>query len=79
LKAIVNDADYISRQGERPAEQSVMAVQSLYTAYSATAKPANDAEIRQAISGLFQQLENPSAYNAFKFADQLKGLARLLP
>ena len=79
LKAIVNDADYISRRGERPAEQSVMAVQSLYQTYSATAKPLHDAEIQKAISGLFQQLENPSAYNAFKFADQLKGLARLLP
>ena len=79
MKAIVNDADYISRQGERPAEQSVMALQSLYIAFSTAGRPANDAEIRQAISGLFQQLENPSAYNAFTFADLLKGLARLLP
>jgi len=30
-------------------------------------KPANAAEVRAAINGLFQQLENPSAYNANQF------------
>jgi len=41
MKLILNSADYITRQGERPAKQAAMAVQSLYTAYSAKGKPAN--------------------------------------
>jgi len=34
-----------------------MALDSLYIAYSKEAKPANAAEVRAAINGLFQQLE----------------------
>ena len=79
MKAVVNDADYITRQGERPAEQATMALQSLYTAYSSKAKPANDAAILDAIKQLFTQVDNPSSYNAFKFADQMKVLSKLLP
>jgi len=79
MKAILNSADYITRQGERPAEQAAMAVQSLYVAYSAKGKPANDAAIQGALSGLFKQMENPSSYDAFKFADQMRALDRLLP
>ena len=42
-------------------------------------KPAGDARIQEAIGGLFKYVENPSAYNAFKFADLLKALGGLLP
>jgi hypothetical protein len=45
-----------------------MALDSLYIAYSKDAKPANAAEVRAAINGLFLQLENPSACNADEFA-----------
>jgi Cytochrome c554 and c-prime len=79
MKAILADTDYITRQGERPAEQALMALQSLYNSYSAKAKPANDAQIQEAIAALFKSVENPSTYNAFKFADQMKALGRLLP
>lgn len=79
MKAILNNADYITRQGERPAEQAAMAIQSLYTAYSSKGKPSNDAGIEGAISGLFKQVENPSSYNAFKFADQMRALDKQLP
>jgi Cytochrome c554 and c-prime len=79
LKGIAGDADYISRQGERAAEQATMAINATYNAVSAQSRPANDAQIRAGIKGLFAQLDNPSAYNAFKFADALKALAGLLP
>lgn len=79
MKAILNNADYISRQGERSAEEATMAVRVLYTAYAAKGKPAGDTRIQEAINGLFANLENPSAYNAFKFADLLKALNGLLP
>jgi Cytochrome c554 and c-prime len=77
LQRITDDADAISLADERAAEQATMALDSLYIAYSKNAKPANDAEIRAAINALFQQLENPSAYNADQFASALRRLRPL--
>ena len=71
LRAISGDADYIADQGERAAEQAAMALDSIYIAY-AKAGGASGGEARAAINGLFQQLENPSAYNAPKFALAMK-------
>jgi hypothetical protein len=79
MKALVNNADYITRLGERPAEQSAMALQVLYTSYT-QGKPG-DARIQQAIDGLLKSnyVANPSAYDAFKFSDMMKGVGGLLP
>jgi hypothetical protein len=55
-----------------------MAMDSLYIAYSHEARPANAAEVRAAINTLFQQLENPSAYNADQFASALRKIRPLL-
>jgi hypothetical protein len=79
MKAILNDTDYITVQGERPAEQATMALQSLYNAYGSKAKPGNDAQIVAAIGELFKLVDNPSSYNSFKFAEQMKMLGKLLP
>jgi hypothetical protein len=78
LQRISNDADEISNEGERAAEQAAMAIDSLFIAYTRTEKMANAAEIRTAINGLFQQLENPSAYNPADFAGQLRKVNSLL-
>lgn len=78
LQRIADDADTISLADERTAEQATMALDSLYIAYSKNSKPANEAEIRSAINALFQQLENPSAYNADQFAASLRRLRSLL-
>jgi hypothetical protein len=56
-----------------------MALQSLYLAYASQARPANDAQIRAALKALFQQVENPSAYNAPKFAEAMRALSGELP
>jgi hypothetical protein len=79
MKATVNNADYITRLGERPAEQAAMALQVLYMAYT-QGKPG-DARVQQAIDGLLRTnyVANPSAYDAFKFADMMKGVGGLLP
>jgi hypothetical protein len=77
LQSIARDGDYISRQGERAAEQAAMALQSLYLTYPARA--ANDTQIRSALKALFQQVENPSAYNAPKFAEAMRALSQVLP
>ena len=79
LQAISRDGDYISRQGERAAEQAAMALQSLYLVYSAQARANNDAQIRAGLKALFQQVDNPSAYNAPKFAEAMRSLTQVLP
>jgi Cytochrome c554 and c-prime len=78
LQRISADADEISNDGERAAEQAAMALDSLFIAWSRNAKPANESEIRADINGLFQQLENPSAYNPADFARQMRKLNSLL-
>jgi len=78
LQRIPDDAENIALADERVAEQATMALDSLYIAYSRETKPANAAEVRTAINGLFQQLENPSAYNADQFASALRRIRALL-
>jgi hypothetical protein len=78
LQRIPDDAENIALADERAAEQAAMAMDSLYIAYSKDAKPANAAEVRAAINGLFQQLENPSSYNADQFASALRRIRPLV-
>jgi hypothetical protein len=78
LQRIPDDAENIALADERAAEQAAMAMDSLYIAYSKDSKPANAADVRAAINGLFQQLENPSAYNADQFASALRRIRTLL-
>jgi hypothetical protein len=79
LKSIAADGDGIAEQGERAAEQATMALDSLFIAYSKNGKLVNDSEIRAGINGLFQQLDDPSLFNGFKFAAAMKNLSSLLP
>ena len=78
LHRITDDAENIALADERAAEQAAMAMDSLYIAYSKDAKPANAAEVRAAINALFQQLENPSSYNADQFAVALRKIRPML-
>ncbi len=78
MKSISGDADLIAEQGERSAEQATMALDSLFIAYTKNGTLTNDQQIRAAIHGLFQQLEDPSAYNGFRFAREMKNLNSLL-
>jgi len=78
MQGITQDADAIALADERAAEQATMALDSLYIAYREQANPTNAAEVRDVINGLFQQMENPSAYNADRFASALKRIGDLL-
>jgi hypothetical protein len=78
LKNISGDAGYISGQGERSAEQAAMVLDSLFVAYSMNTKVDNAEQIRTAIHGLFQQLNDPSSYNAPRFAQQMRALNDLI-
>jgi len=74
LKLISADADDIAEQGERSAEQATMALDSLFIAYVKNDHLANEAQIKAAIHGLFQQFEDQSAYNGSRFASAMKNL-----
>ena len=78
MRDISGDADGISMAGERSAEQAAMALNSLFLAYSRNVKTANETNIRAAIGTLYQQLQNPSAYDGFQFAAQLHKVNVLL-
>ena len=78
LHRISDDAEDISNAGERSAEQAAMALDSLFIAYEHAEKPANAAEVRAALNGLFQQLENPSNYNPADFSRQVRKVGSLL-
>jgi hypothetical protein len=78
MQGITQDAENISLGDERTAEQAAMALDALYIAYSKQAHPPNAPEVRTAINGLFEQLENPSAYHADQFASSLKRIHDLL-
>lgn len=78
LQAITADADNIAGRGERAAEQAAMALDSLFIAYARNVRVENEKEARAAINALFQQLENPSAYNPARFAAQMHELNVLL-
>lgn len=76
LSAIVADADYIANEDTRTAEQAAMALDALYISYSR--QGAKSPVVRAAIDGLFQQLENPSAYNAPRFKAQMQRVGAAL-
>ena len=78
MQTLTENAETIALGDERTAEQATMAMDSLYIAYSKDAKPRSDADIRAAINALFQQLENPSAYNADQFAAGLRRIGPML-
>jgi vacuolar-type H+-ATPase subunit I/STV1 len=78
LQRISDRSDEISQEGERAGEQAAMAMDSLFIAYGRTEKLSNATEIRAAINGLFQQLENPSNYNPSDFSKQMRKVGSLL-
>jgi hypothetical protein len=78
LEKISADADDISGQGEHAAAQAAMALQSLFVAYDRNEKLPNSSELRAAISGLFLELQNPSAYDPARFARQMRQVNALL-
>jgi hypothetical protein len=78
MMAIAADGNSIAAQGERPAEQAAMALDSLALAYQRNEKTANP-DLRAAIDKLFEQFNNPSAYNAPMFAAEMQKLRLLLP
>ncbi|HVC20183.1 MAG TPA: multiheme c-type cytochrome [Vicinamibacterales bacterium] len=78
VRAIAGDADRISNEGERSAEQAAMSLETLLDVYVQNVKGADGAAVRKSLDALFQQLENPSAYDPRRFAPQLQRMADLV-
>jgi cell fate (sporulation/competence/biofilm development) regulator YlbF (YheA/YmcA/DUF963 family) len=78
MQRISGDADTVSAQGEHAAAQAAMALQSLFVAYDRNEKVHDSSEVRAAISALFQELQNPSAYDPARFAARMHQVNALL-
>jgi len=78
IRSIAADADRISSQGERAAEQAAMAMDSLYIASKTNGRGGNETAVRGSINTLFQLLQNPSNYNPSAFSRQLKAVGAAL-
>ena len=78
LQRISANADTIAGHGERAAEQAAMALESLFVTYARNININNKDEVRAAINGLFQLVENPSTYNPGQFARQLRKVSTLV-
>ena len=78
MRKIAGDSSAIAQQGQRAAGQAAMSLDSLFTVYKQNAKNLDEAEVKAAISGLFQQLADTSSYNAPRFAAQMQKVSALL-
>jgi hypothetical protein len=72
MRSIVDDAERISDEGERSAEQAAMSLETLFAAYSRNAHDLDDRAVRASLDALFKQLESPSAYDPRRFAALLR-------
>ena len=78
MRRLARDGGPISAEGERSAEQATMTLDSLFRAYGQNAKPGNASEVKAAIDGLYQQLQDPSGYSAPRFAAQMQRVSEVL-
>lgn len=78
MRKIAGDSGALSQQGQRAAGQAAMSLDSLFSVYQQHVKSLDVAEIKAAIAGLFQQLDDPSAYNAPRYAAQMQKVSALL-
>jgi len=69
LQAISAQADSIANQDTRSAEQATMALDTIFLCYEKQA--GSHPAVRAAIDALFQEVNNPSAYNAPRFSSQM--------
>jgi hypothetical protein len=76
-RAIAGDGETISKLGERSAEQAAMSLETLMGALGGNGG-VDPAAARAALDRLFQQLQNPSAYDPRRFEPELRRIGDLL-
>ncbi len=74
MSAIVANSDELAAQGTRTAEQAAMAIEALMAAQGRS----NQGDVKSAVDALFRQLDNPSSYNGYNFAAQMKRVSGLV-
>lgn len=75
LRAVAADVEEIAPRGERAAEQAAMAMETLFLA---TTQSGEGGALRTAFDELFQQFQNPSAYDPRRFIAQVKKIEAAL-
>jgi hypothetical protein len=78
MRKIAGDSNAISQQGQRAAGQAAMSLDSLFAVYMHNGKDLEQSELKAAMRALLQQLDDPSAYNAPRFAAQMQRVSALL-
>jgi len=73
LRAILENGERIAAHGERSAEQAAMSLDTLMAAHTVDRQAS-----RPALDRVFQQLENPSAYDPRKFVAELRRIGELV-
>jgi Cytochrome c554 and c-prime len=71
LQSLLEDAPAIAERGERAAEQTAMAVETLATALS-RAKGQDPTALKRTFAELFEQFESPSSYDPRKFVAAIR-------
>jgi Cytochrome c554 and c-prime len=75
--AIAGDVEEIAPRGERAAEQTGMALETLYIA--SLRGNGESAAVRAAFDELFQQFQSPSSYDPQRFTTQIRKIESLIP
>lgn len=76
LQAISGQGDAISNQDTRSAEQAAMALDTIFLCYEK--QTSSHPAVRAAIDELFQEVNNPSSYDAPRFSAQMRKVSAAL-
>ncbi len=77
LRSILSDAPAIAERGERAAEQTAMAIETLATALS-RARGQEPGALKAPFAEVFQQFESPSSYDPRRFVASIRKLESFL-
>ncbi|MDA2920163.1 cytochrome c family protein [Desulfobacterota bacterium AH_259_B03_O07] len=72
------DGQYIANSGIRSAQQAAVALETLFYNYNQNVKGQSNQQISDAISKLFDYLEEPEKYNPATFASKIRNINQLL-
>lgn len=78
MLGISADGEYIAGAGARSAQQAVVALETLFFAYSANVQEPSNQQISDAIGSLLDYLEQPANYEPGRFAGRMRSINRLL-
>jgi len=78
LLSISGDGQDIASAGIRSAQQAAVALETLFYNYNQNVTGKNNQQISEAISNLFDYLEQPERYNPTTFASKMRNINQLI-